>query len=135
VGKTQSSNRYKNEIARLAKEYGKLKETVVVRGGVKGRVHARPLGLTFADFFLLGSSIAFNRFSARLMVWLESRFEMLVFVTRCNIGAMGRCISIPIRTSLQNAYYIGGATDYGRLCATKYEYCVLSFFHSSCPLF
>jgi hypothetical protein len=42
------------------------------------------------------------------MVLLESRFEMLVFVTRCIIGAMSRCISIPIRTSLQNAYYIGG---------------------------
>jgi hypothetical protein len=68
------------------------------------RVQARPLALTFADFFVLGASIAFNRFSARLMVLLESRFEMLVFVTRCNIGAMSRCVSIPIRTSLAETY-------------------------------
>jgi hypothetical protein len=38
VGKTQSSNRYKNEIARLAKEYGKLKG---VRGELKDGEAAR----------------------------------------------------------------------------------------------
>jgi hypothetical protein len=64
---------------------GNHSETLSARGYTASK--QRPLP-HFAGFFVRSSSIAFDRFSARLKFSLESRFEMFVFDTRYNIGAM-----------------------------------------------
>jgi len=89
--------------------------------GTKGQVHG-PLA-SLRCFFVLRGVLAFNRLSA-FNFFLESRFEMLVFVTRCNTGAMSRCVSIPmqnlpVRPGIQRGTKIQGCFSFSYLPARR----------------